>query len=80
MLFASELAAIHVPGIRFPWGVGLPLGECASVALDFLLFVLLLRRLWAYAGPGPSLRGDAPARNDTAPPDRAAKPSGQLQG
>ena len=48
VLFASELAAVHVPGIWFPWGVGLSLSECASVVFDVLLFVLLLRRLWSY--------------------------------
>lgn len=49
VLFASELAAVHVPGIWFPWGVGLSLSESASVGFDALLFVLLLRRLWSYA-------------------------------
>lgn len=55
VLFASELAAVHVPGIWFPWGVGLSLSEIASVGFDALLFVLLLRRLWSYARliPGP---------------------------
>ena len=49
VLFASELAALHVPGIWFPWGVGLSLSECASVVFDALLCVLLVRRLWSYA-------------------------------
>jgi hypothetical protein len=48
VLFASELAAVHVPGIWFPWGVGVSLGECASVLFDALLFLLLIRRLWSY--------------------------------
>lgn len=47
VLFASELAAAHVPGIWFPFGVGLSLSECASVVFDVLLFALLLRRLWS---------------------------------
>jgi hypothetical protein len=49
VLFSSELAAVHVPGIWFPWGVGLSLSECASVAFDVLLFALLVRRLWLEA-------------------------------
>jgi hypothetical protein len=49
VLFSSELAAAHVPGIWFPWGVGLSLSECASVVFVLLLGALLLRRLWAYA-------------------------------
>jgi hypothetical protein len=49
VLFSAELSAIHVPGIWFPWGVGLSLSECASVFFVLLLFVLLLRRLWSHA-------------------------------
>jgi hypothetical protein len=49
VLFTSELVAVHVPGIWFPWGVGLSLSECASVVFDVLLFVLLVRRLWSHA-------------------------------
>lgn len=49
VLFSTELSAAHVPGIWFPWGVGLSLSECASVAFDVLLFVVLTRRLWSYA-------------------------------
>ena len=52
-LFTPELVAVHVPGIWFPWGVGLSLSECASVAFVLLLFVLVLRRLWSYAGRRP---------------------------
>jgi hypothetical protein len=48
VLFSAELAAVHVPGIWFPWGVGLSLSECASVVFDVLLFVLLVRRLLSY--------------------------------
>lgn len=50
VLFSSELAAAHVPGIWYPWGVGVSLSEYAWVAFVLLLFALLLRRLWAYAG------------------------------
>lgn len=49
VLFTSELVAVHVPGIWFPWGVGLSLSECASAVCVLLLFILMLRRLWAYA-------------------------------
>jgi hypothetical protein len=50
VLFSSELAAAHVPGIWFPWGVGLSLSECASMVFVLLLFVLLVRQLWSHAG------------------------------
>lgn len=49
VLFTGELVALHVPGIWFPWGVGLSLSECASVAFVLLLSALLLRRLWSHA-------------------------------
>jgi hypothetical protein len=49
VLFASELSAVHVPGIWFPWGVGLSLSEIASVVFDVFLAALLLRRLWPHA-------------------------------
>jgi hypothetical protein len=53
VLFSPELVAVRVPGIWFPWGVGLSLSECASVAFVLLLFFLLLRRLWFYARRQP---------------------------
>ncbi|HEX5459358.1 MAG TPA: hypothetical protein VFX20_05245 [Steroidobacteraceae bacterium] len=49
VLFTSELVAVRVPGIWFPCGVGVSLGECASVAFVALLFMLVVRRLWSYA-------------------------------
>lgn len=49
VLFASELSAIHVPGIWFPYGIGLSLSEIMSVVFDVLLAGLLLRRLRSYA-------------------------------
>lgn len=49
VLFSSELSALHVPGIWFPWGVGLSLSEIASLVFDILLAGLLLRRLWSYS-------------------------------
>ena len=54
VLFPSELAAVHVRGIWFPWGVGLSLSECASVVFDALLFILLVRRLWGHARHAPA--------------------------
>lgn len=54
VLFTSELVAVHVPGIWFPWGVGVSLGECASVVFDALLFTLLVRRLWDHARHAPA--------------------------
>lgn len=53
VLFSPELVAVHVPGIWFPWGVGLSLSECASVGFVLLLFTLILRRLWSYAERRP---------------------------
>jgi hypothetical protein len=49
VLFASELSTLHVPGIWFPYGVGVSLSEYMSIVFDVLLFGLLLRRLWSHA-------------------------------
>jgi hypothetical protein len=49
VLFAAELNAMYVPGIWFPWGVGVSLSEFAAVVFDVLLALLLLRRLGSYA-------------------------------
>ncbi|HEX4299693.1 MAG TPA: glycoside hydrolase [Gammaproteobacteria bacterium] len=49
VLFSAELSALHVPGIWFPYGVGVSLSEYMSVVFDVLLSVLLLRRLWSHA-------------------------------
>lgn len=54
VLFTAELVAVRVPGIWFPWGVGLSLSECASAAFVLLLFILVVRRLWSYAGRRPA--------------------------
>jgi hypothetical protein len=48
VVFAAELSMLHVPGIWFPYGVGVSLSEYMSVVFDVLLFGLLLRRLWSY--------------------------------
>lgn len=53
VLFITELVALHVPGIWFPFGVGLSITECASVIFVLLLCALLLRRLWSYPRPTP---------------------------
>jgi hypothetical protein len=44
-LFAQELSMIRVPGIWFPFGVGVSRTEYAYVIFDVALSVLLLRRL-----------------------------------
>jgi hypothetical protein len=49
VLFTGMLVAAHVPGIWFPWGVGISLSEFGSLAFDVLLGYLLLRRMWSYA-------------------------------
>jgi hypothetical protein len=46
VLFSQELSALHVPGIWFPYGVGVSLSEYMSVVFDGLLAALLLRHLW----------------------------------
>lgn len=50
VLFAAELSSIRVPGIWFPYGVGLSLSEIMSVIFNLSLFALLVRRLWSRAG------------------------------
>jgi hypothetical protein len=46
-LFTVELTKFHIPGIWFPFGVGLSLNECAYIPFDVALFILLLHRLYA---------------------------------
>jgi hypothetical protein len=48
-LFASELSALHVPGIWFPYGTGVSRTQFAYAAFDLLLFALLLRRTLRFA-------------------------------
>ena len=64
VLFTAELAAVHVPGIWFPWGVGLSLSECASAVFVLLLLTLTLRRLWTYAS---RLQPDRPGSHALEP-------------
>jgi hypothetical protein len=49
-LFAPELSFLGVPGIWFPYGVGVSRTQFAYVALDLVLFALLLRRMLYFAG------------------------------
>jgi hypothetical protein len=53
-LFASELSFLRVPGIWFPYGVGVSRTQFAYAAFDLVLFALLLRRILYFAG---SFRG-----------------------
>jgi hypothetical protein len=48
-LFASELSALGVPGIWFPFGVGVSRTEYAYAVFVVVMFLYLLQRLWAYA-------------------------------
>jgi hypothetical protein len=48
-LFAQELGALGVPGIWFPFGVGVSRTEYAYAALVIALFAVLLHRLLGYA-------------------------------
>jgi hypothetical protein len=47
-LFASELSRLGVPGIWFPYGVGVSRTEYAYFAFDIALFIYLLQRLWRF--------------------------------
>lgn len=51
-IFGGELHYLGTPGIWFPFGVGLSLGESAYAAFVPLLAAMLLRRLWSFAGAG----------------------------
>ena len=48
-LFATELNALGVPGIWFPYGTGVARGQYAYAAFIPLLFLLILKRLVGYA-------------------------------
>jgi hypothetical protein len=47
-LYASELGQLGVPGIWFPFGVGVSRTEYAYAAFTLVLFVYLLQRLWRF--------------------------------
>lgn len=48
-LFATELNAVGIPGIWFPYGVGVARGQYAYAAFIALLFALILMRSVRYA-------------------------------
>jgi hypothetical protein len=48
-LFASELSRLHIPGIWFPFGVGVSRTQYAYAAFGMVLLALLLRRLLGFA-------------------------------
>jgi hypothetical protein len=48
-LFAQELSELHVPGIWFPFGVGVSRTQYVYAAFGIVMFVLLLRRLMGFA-------------------------------
>ena len=58
-LFSTELSELGVPGIWFPFGVGVSLSQFAYAAFDVALFVLLRQRLQALA---PARLQRTPAR------------------
>jgi hypothetical protein len=54
-LFAYELGVLGVPGIWFPFGVGVSRAQFAYAGMDVALFALLLRRQLAI-GRAPAMR------------------------
>lgn len=56
-LFATEVNQLGIPGIWFPYGVGVSRTEYAYVAFDIALFIYLLLRLWTFA-PGSRLQAN----------------------
>lgn len=58
-LFAPELGQIGVPGIWFPFGVGVSRTEYAYAAFDVTLFIYLLQRLWRFVPARPVPQEDA---------------------
>jgi hypothetical protein len=48
-LFATELSALGIPGIWFPYGTGVARGQYAYAAFIALLFALILMRSTGYA-------------------------------
>ena len=47
-LFAPELSRAHIPGIWFPFGVGVSRTEYAYVVFDIALVALMLQRLYSF--------------------------------
>ncbi|MGB6309929.1 MAG: hypothetical protein WBF89_19260, partial [Steroidobacteraceae bacterium] len=50
-LHATELVSLHLPGIWFPFGVGVSLSEYAYAGFDVALLGLLLHRLYSLKQP-----------------------------
>lgn len=67
-VFGRELNELGVPGIWFPYGVGLSRSECANAAFAVVLFTYLIQRLWRFA-PGVRETG-AQTDNQVGLPDR----------
>jgi hypothetical protein len=63
-LFAQELSALGLPGIWFPFGVGVSRTQYAYAVFAPLLFTLLLARLWRFAPGGEG--GEAAAAGGVA--------------
>jgi len=53
-LFTAELSFLHIPGMWFPFGVGISRTDFAYLAFGPLMFAVLLRRLWSHARPMPT--------------------------
>jgi len=56
-LFAQELSLAHVPGIWFPFGVGVSRTEYAYAAFDLAFVALFLHRLYSFRGIGRAVEG-----------------------
>lgn len=52
-MFSVELSALHIPGMWFPFGVGISRTDFAYLAFGPLMSVVLLRRLWSFARATP---------------------------
>jgi len=55
-LYAQEVSALRVPGIWFPFGVGVSRTQFAYAAFVLAAFAMLLRRLASYARAGQPAR------------------------
>jgi hypothetical protein len=66
-LFATELSAVGIPGIWFPYGTGVSRSQYAYAMFIALLFALILIRFVGYARrkvPGDSASTSAASRAD----------------
>lgn len=67
-LFATELNALGVPGIWFPYGTGVARGQYAYAAFIACLFVLILMRSVGYARRSVGARGIQAMRSEVSGP------------